>query len=454
MKPRAGVRHGGRILLLITLVILAAGRMSQPLPAAENARAEIKRLVTELGADDLAARTAAALALIRRGESAREAFPALVKALTDDEALDRAVASRVIYARPRPAADAAGLLVGLEHDTKARAPAAWELSRIGPAVDATAVRALVDALVHPDKHERNFIVTALATSAAPGRVVMPGLLGVLRDPGVLNPPQRNYKYPRATAAIALGLIGPDAREAVPVLAGMLGEKALWEFQYAANCFALGRMGPDAAEALPALERARKEASPIVRAHADRAIRSITEAPAAPSRSDVPALLKTLATAPSRVGADVVDGLRVLGAFAGADSPAPKKGARKVAPHVHESISLALGYLDSLPQPVGPEKTVAFVAQEKAGIRSSEMWLYVMALGGVQQGIGPALLEALLRGDDDPRVSAARRLGELGPAAAAAAAALRVASTDLDWILRREALLALRRIETAADTNSR
>lgn len=450
MSDRISVCSGLRFLFAATLSGVTSERIHPPLIAAQIPNPETRRLAAELGAVDLAARAAAARALIVRGESVREAFPVLATALSDDEELDRVVASWVIYARPRPAADASALGAGLERDTKARAPAAWELSRIGPSLDAETVRMLVAALIHPDKHERNFVVVALATSVAPARDVVPGLLGVLCDPGVADPPQRNYKFPRATAAIALGLIGPAARECVPALAGILAEKGTWEFQRAANCFALGRIGPGATEALPALERARQDASPVVRAHAARAIDQISAPPAPAVKADVAALVQTLTTAPSRIDLKLVDGLRILGAFAGASAPGAKKGTRKTAPPVHESIALALGYLDSLPQSPRTDATIAFAAQEKSRGGSPDIRLYIMALGGVQQGIGPTLLEALVQGEDDPRVLAARRLASLGPEAGAAVPALRAALSDSDWILRREAQLALRRVEATGD----
>jgi HEAT repeat protein len=116
--------------------------------------------------------------------------------------------------------------------------------------------------------------------------------------------------------------------------------------------------------------------------------------------------------------------------------------------VHESIALAFGYLDALPRPVGPDRTIAFLAQEKSGRPDAAVRLYIMALGGVQQGLAPALLEALVLGERDPRVQAARRLGALGRAAIAVVPTLRSVVQDPDWILRREAMLALRLIEGA------
>ncbi|MBM3854104.1 MAG: hypothetical protein FJ399_13275 [Verrucomicrobia bacterium] len=448
---RAGNRlaPAGRLVWRVALAVAlaTAGHTSgDGLRAAAAPEADLSNLVARLRAGEVGERVAAAFAILRRGSAAHESFPALAKALTEDEALDHAVAAGALYSRPLPPPAAAELLPALDHDTKARAPAAWELSRIGPALPPEAVRALIAALVYPDKHERNFVVAALAMSGAPARDLVPGLLAVARDPGVADPPQRNYKYPRATAAIALGLLGADAVETAPALLDLLQATSAWEYQRAASCWALGRIAPGLPATRAALERARQDPSAIVCRHAEYALQAAAAAAESSGTPDVERLSQTLASAPSRIDGRVVAGLRALGDFAGNAAPTPVKGARRSAPLVHESIALALGYLDSLPRPVGPDRTIAFVAQEKSGRPDAAVRLYIMALGGVQQGLAPALLEALVQGERDSRVQAARRLGALGRAARAAVPALRSVLPDDDWIVRREAMLALRRIE--------
>ena len=244
------------------------------------------------------------------------------------------------------------------------------------------------------------------------------------------------------------MFGPEAREGVPAFAGILGKKGGWEYQRAAACFTLGRIGPGASDALPALQGALQDASPVVRAQAARAIEAIgpangDEARAAePTRGgDVPALVRALAGGRSRINPRVVEGLLALGEFAGSFRAIGKKGSR---PPVHESIALAIGYIDSLPQPPSPGE----IAREfQAGAPSEDVRHYIMALGGVQQGIAQVLLETLTRGEQDTRVIAARRLAALGPSAKEAIPALRSALADADWLVRREAFLALRRIES-------
>jgi len=421
--------------------------------AAQDKTDAIAALTGQLQTSDLAVRTKAVLGLLELGKDAKEAFPSLVITLADDEVLDTVVAAQTLYAKARPATDAAKLAAALKFDTKARVPAAWELSRIGLPAGGEAAPALVEALRNPDKHERNFIVVALATTGPQTREALSALLGVLRDAGSANSQQTNYKYPRASAAIALGMMGAEASDAVPTLVEILAEKGGWEFQRAANCFALGRIGPGASNALPTLKQALQDPSPVVRTHAAKAIQAIAplnegvaRALATSQAKDVPALVCTLAGGAKRTNSKVIEGLRALGEFSGVAKPVAKKGSRRAKPPVHESISLAIGYLDSLPQPPSPEE---IARQEKVGVLSNEVRQYLMALGGVQQGIAPALLEALAQGERDPRVHAIRRLAAIGPAAEEAIPALRMALADADWLVRREAYRALQRIGASA-----
>ncbi len=437
---------------ILLVCLLPALGTSGAWAAPENA-GSVVALMVQLQSPGLPARTEAVLGLLELGQGAKEAFPSLMKILADDEALDTVIAARALYAKARPATDVPGLAAGLKFDTRARVPAAWELSRIGPAAGGEATTALIAALLHPDKHERNLIVVALATTATPTHDVMNALLEALKDEGSADSQQTNYKYPRASAAIALGMIGAGAGEAVPTLIGILDEKGGWEFQRAANCFALGRIGLAASNALPALQRALRDVSPVVRAQARRAIEAIDPLSAVAvgtlgtaQLSDIPALVRTLNSGSKRSSSKVIEGLRALGEFAGAARPVAKKGSRKTAPSVHESISLAIGYLDSLPQPPSPEE---IVRQEKAGALSSDTRQYLMALGGVQQGIAPTLLEALAAGGQNERVIAIRRLAALGPAAREAIPTLSEMLRDEDWLVRRGAFLALRSIESPA-----
>ena len=438
-------------LLFADLSTLAAhdapeGRPRDRTPSADGQHAQsgtVTTLTEGLKSTDLPDRLRAACELLRRGDGAREAFPALLRALVDDPRLDAAIAGQTLYARPGAAGRVPELVSGLRLDTKARVPAAWELSRIGPPADEAASSSLRDALTLPDKHERNFIILALMQVSPPAEDLAPPLIGVLRDRGADAPPQLDDRYPRATAALAMGVIGPPARAAVPILTATVKDREEWEYLRAGACFALGRIG--GADARAGLEQAALDPGAAVRTHARHALRMIDEAMdhPQPDRSEVPGLIRALIEGKPRMSMDIVDGLRALGEFAGTVPTVGKKGSGRSAPPVHESISLALGYLDSLATPPRP----ADIAQaDRQGRLAGQSRMYVMALGGVQQGIAPALLESLAQGEQDPRVRAIRRLAEIGREAQLAVPVLREVLDDPDWIVRREAFLALQRIQ--------
>ena len=160
---------------------------------------------------------------------------------------------------------------------------------------------------------------------------------------------------------------------------------------------------------------------------------------------VSSLVQTFSTELSRANPRVVSGLRALGEFSIAIEPGAARPSRRSLPVVHGSISLAIGYLESLATSPTPEK----IAREQGnGKLSDESRLYIMALGGVQQRIAAVMQKALTDSEHDERILAIRRLAELGPAAKEAIPALQAALMDSDWLVRREALAALRKITAA------
>ena len=77
---------------------------------------------------------------------------------------------------------------------------------------------------------------------------------------------------RFRAAEALGMLGPQAKQAVPALAEALKDEDAG-VQVAA-ALALPEMGPAAKEAVPALTEALKDSDPTVRQYAERALEKI------------------------------------------------------------------------------------------------------------------------------------------------------------------------------------
>ena len=161
---RAGVRHAA----------------AQALARLELEGDAVPRLVGALGNADRYVRAFAAWSLGNLGEAAREAVPALVRALDAD-------------------------------DTATAVSAA--LARIGPAA-AEAVPALAADLGGPDAGRRWRAARTLGRIGPPAHAAVPALRQALRDPN---------EAVRAHAARALGRIGPVAREAAADLQRATGD---------------------------------------------------------------------------------------------------------------------------------------------------------------------------------------------------------------------------------------
>ena len=385
--------------------------------------------IEQLKSDDTTLRKDAAIAILAAGDSAIQAWPELVSALTDDQRLDCAVAGRVLFSGTPKKQDVPALIRALRSDTKSRTAAAWELSRLGSAAEAAP--ALIEALESEDKHARNFAVIALGMVGPPPETVS-FLVKVMKDAGSLKPPQLNYRYPRASAALVLGLMGSQAKEAVFALADQLkSESGSWEYHRAAAAFALGEIGPDAKDVVPAVTRALEDPSPIVRLWAAKALeRIVPESSDTRSEESVAELLRILSLdAGGPTHNSVRKGLRALATSDAAWKDVSKGAGKKRLP-VHESIAIAVGYLDSL-----PKMPTALEIRMNRPEKDEDVRNYFMALGGIQQGIVPAMLEAL--GDEGraKRRSAAKALGRIGESDEEAVSALEKALFDEDWMVR-------------------
>ena len=108
-----------------------------------------------------------------------------------------------------------------------------------------------------------FAVPSLAQSRLNGRLMLPALIGALKD---------NDATVRGWAAQAIGGIGRDAAEAVPALIVLLANED--EGSRNSACIALRGIGPAAKDALPSLRQALSDPSANVRSFATRAIQAI------------------------------------------------------------------------------------------------------------------------------------------------------------------------------------
>lgn len=229
-------RPGGKYHRRRVVAAWALGRIGDP--------AALTPLIRMLDRDDNEEQAAAAAALGGFGPAAADAVPVLtsivrgfgdIRAIFDKGTRERAI--EALGAIGRPAVP--GLVELLRDPNKdSRRNAALTLARIGPAA-AEAVPDLLKMLA-----DKDFDGTAQSAAAALARIggpAVPGLIEIARDREAAG---------RGWAMVALGGVGPAAKDAVPVLTAVLAEKDSWVKADAVT--ALGRIGSAAESALPQL----------------------------------------------------------------------------------------------------------------------------------------------------------------------------------------------------------
>jgi HEAT repeat protein len=194
-------------------------------------------LVRSLRSRTAADRLRAAKGLARLGWLAREALPALVGTLGDEDAKVREAAAQAVG---QMGSDALPALVSmLAHPDKyVRRNAVWALGKLGP-VARPALRDLCKALKDADPRTATGAAQSLGNLGADGVDSIPALTEAMRGTNIvlcrlaakalsqIGPPaistliahlQHSDSFVRGEAALALGWIGPAARSAVPFLA--------------------------------------------------------------------------------------------------------------------------------------------------------------------------------------------------------------------------------------------
>jgi HEAT repeat protein len=215
---------------------------------------------------------------------------------------------------------------------------------------------------------------------------------------------------RLRATIALGLLGPGAAEAIPVLIKCLSDRSP-QVQFAVAT-TLGRIGPDA---VPALVGALKDKDWEVKCNAAKAIGEIGPTAA----GAVPALIAAFATKEEYVRWYIVDALGEIG-----------PSAPKVVPTL-----------------------IAALEDRNMHVR----WCAVEALGEFGAAARPAvkhLSDSLEDDDITVRWTAAEALGKIGADAIASVPALNAAMQGADPVLRKKAAIAVRRIQSLAAATDR
>jgi HEAT repeat protein len=230
-------------------------RLAAQLTLVRFGAASVPVLTKALG--EKGVRNDAALALGRIGAPARDAIPELVAGLKDADKGYRVAAHHALVLMGRPAVPALAEAVK-SPDDRVWYSAVVALGKIGP--EATdAVPTLVESLKSDNQSLRVLAIGALV-KIDPGNAdlrahlseAVPTFVEVLKkgDPSI-----------RTWAALCLGQIGPDARDAVPSLSAALRDPD--PFVTARVAEALGRIGPHAREAVPKLIEAYQAGDPEV-----------------------------------------------------------------------------------------------------------------------------------------------------------------------------------------------
>jgi HEAT repeat protein len=258
-------------------VVEALARVGQPaVPAL------VETLEDE--AQSLLARQHAAKALARIGNGKNNVVPPLLKRLEDGNSLVRIAVVEALGNLGPQAGDAAAPLLALiddrDEDDLVREYAITALARV--ASDAPDVNArLVEAVADSNSRISGAAVAALMEIRARDRQVTPVslLAGQLRD---ADPALR------LAAANRLADLGPYGREAVPALAGTLGDDASGVELRIAVARALGMIGPAAETALPELRMTLRGSDAALKDAALIAMRRI-----GPQTRSIPALMEAL-----------------------------------------------------------------------------------------------------------------------------------------------------------------
>ncbi len=339
------------------------------------------------------------------GDEAKEAVPALLERLQDDDRTVRLAAAQAIWQIDRKSAPVLPILMECLNsaETELQTPAINTLQDIGP--DAkSAIPNLTRLLESPDRAVRMPAAKALWKIGCPAKQVVPIFLREVQ----------NRRSPtRVEAATALGEIGPAAQEALPALQELFREEDRYDQNRnsgfrSAEVIAIVKVGRRIDDVLPDLLNALKSDAPSDRI----AAASVCQTIGADAHVAIPAL---------------VEGLQ------------------------HEDSSVRDAVLNALAE-IGPRASSAVAAirerfqneREEDFVRIKAGW----ALWKIEQKsetLVPFCVERLRNGERQSRLSAAWTLNELGPAAASAAPALTEALHDPSYNVRQTVKESLKKI---------
>jgi HEAT repeat protein len=215
---------GRRRPLWLVLVVLAFV-MGTAHQAFAVDKADVPRLIRQLGDRDVLLRRQAADLLSRLGPDAQPAIPALIKALRDEDIFVKRFAAKALGSiGPEAKAAIPQLAQLLRHeDAEVSDAAAEALGRMGP----DAVAPLIAALQENDIYLKRQAVRALGQLGPEAAPAVPALIETFKSLGTTRPlARRNITAAEVRVGVVqtLGAIGPAAKAAVPVLREVLQER--------------------------------------------------------------------------------------------------------------------------------------------------------------------------------------------------------------------------------------
>jgi HEAT repeat protein len=410
----------------------------------ENAGVAVPNLVELLRDDDIVVRRMAASILGYVGPRAKAAVPALVKALKDpDEGVGQDMQGSVSHV------------------------AVFSLEAIGPAAHA-AIPALLEESKINGSHLQLYAIRALGSVACADKTVLAALMEFVKD--------KVRPEVRIAAGRALTRIGPDAKDALPLLLEALQDKET-----------RGRAGASplrasAAQALAAIDIEGKVAVPAFMAvltdrETDGELRNSIFAalerlgpggkPAIPQLAE---LMKNGSTARARDGAAKV--LTSIGADA---VPVLIEALKNGDPVIRDRALLALWHMGPAAKTAAPDllslweapNSLVLIPNVKVplaamgsaavpalvqGLKSPHRSVRVTALlvlsdmGSAGREAVPALIKYLDDTDPQIRLLAAQALGSVGPSANDAIPSLQRACKDSEPRVAQQAAVSLRSIQ--------
>ena len=423
--------------------------------------ADVATLSQELGAPNVVVRRDAAYTLDHMGAGAKEALPALIRALDDNDKQVWSFSISAIANLGPEAKDAIPALIeslgnrktrGRDRDRRqAFTRAAFALSRIGVA----AIPPLIDALKSEDNGQRAGAAKALAGMRGDAAAAIAGLITNLKaeddvrsettealgaiGAAAVKPLMDSLKSAepreRAGAAMSLSLIGTPAKEGAPVIVDLAKKESDPQVRIAL-LGALQKIGVEPADAVSLLVAGIKDDNEQVRHAAINALVLLR----AGRELSLTALTVSLKDENAAVRQRAARTLGRMGPAATSAVPALIEAAR--ATPGDSSIANALAE-------IGPDALPAVLAAlREAPAPAAERLL------GLLRGFGkpamPVLMEALKHAAPPVRAAAAKALGGMGRDGKPALEPLFALAADPEPAVRAAALRALVALEANAE----